>query len=155
VHWTHLPLALAPKPGGPDKDGCWTGCAVDDNGTPTLIYTGVRPEVQCVATSSDDLITWQKHAANRGHAAANATRDGLAEHGNDPSLGSSSIPGDREALPSHHGVQVPRMGYKSLWMLDAALREEGEVAKEQNQTREVAVMEPGQCESTRLHVAAA
>ena len=64
AHWTHLPIALAPTSGGPDKDGCWTGCAVDNNGTPTLIYTGVRPEVQCVATSSDDLITWQKHPAN-------------------------------------------------------------------------------------------
>lgn len=64
AHWTHLPIALAPKPGGPDKDGCWTGCAVDDNGTPTLVYTGVRPQVQCLATSSDDLVTWQKHPAN-------------------------------------------------------------------------------------------
>src|SRR4051812_11081423 len=32
VHWTHLPLALAPTPGGPDEDGCWSGCIVDDAG---------------------------------------------------------------------------------------------------------------------------
>jgi beta-fructofuranosidase len=64
VHWRHLPIALSPTPGGPDKDGCWSGCAVDHDGTPTLIYTGVRPEVQCVATSSDGLLTWRKHPAN-------------------------------------------------------------------------------------------
>jgi beta-fructofuranosidase len=64
VHWTHLPVALAPTPGGPDKDGCFSGCAVADGGVPTLVYTGVRPEVQCLATSADGLITWQKYPAN-------------------------------------------------------------------------------------------
>jgi beta-fructofuranosidase len=64
VHWTHLPIALAPTPGGPDEDGCWSGCAVDDHGVPTLVYTGVMPQVQCVATSTDDLITWEKHSQN-------------------------------------------------------------------------------------------
>ena len=34
VHWEHLPIALSPTPGGPDKDGCWSGCAVDDGGVP-------------------------------------------------------------------------------------------------------------------------
>ncbi len=61
VHWKHLPIALAPTPGGPDWDGCFTGSAVLDNGVPTLIYTGVTPEVQCLATStSDNLLTWKK-----------------------------------------------------------------------------------------------
>jgi beta-fructofuranosidase len=64
VRWRHLPIALAPTPGGPDKDGCFSGCAVDDDGTPTLIYTGVNPEVQCLATSTDDLLTWRKHPGN-------------------------------------------------------------------------------------------
>ncbi len=66
VHWEHLPVALAPTPGGPDADGCWSGCALDDNGTPTLIYTGVRDEAQrpCLATSQDDLLTWQKYPSN-------------------------------------------------------------------------------------------
>lgn len=64
VHWTHLPIALAPMPGGPDRDGCYTGCAVDNDGTPTFVYTGVWPEAQCIATSSDDLITWRRHAGN-------------------------------------------------------------------------------------------
>jgi len=61
VHWEYLPIALAPTPDGVDKDGCWSGCAVNNNGAPTLLYTGVYPQVQCIATSSDDLLTWQKH----------------------------------------------------------------------------------------------
>ena len=64
VHWVHLPIALAPTPGGPDKDGVFSGCAVDNDGVPTLIYTGVYPEVQCIATSDDDMITWEKYAGN-------------------------------------------------------------------------------------------
>ncbi|NDJ75207.1 MAG: glycoside hydrolase family 32 protein [Chloroflexi bacterium] len=65
VHWQHLPLALTPSPDGPDKDGCWSGCAVDHDGVPTLLYTGVWPEVQCLATSiDDDLRTWQRHPQN-------------------------------------------------------------------------------------------
>jgi beta-fructofuranosidase len=64
VHWRDLPLALTPTPGGFDKEGCWSGCAVDNNGVPTLVYTGVFPEVQIVATSADNLLTWDKHTAN-------------------------------------------------------------------------------------------
>ena len=64
IHWKHLPVALAPTPGGADKDGVFSGCAVDNNGVPTLIYTGTKPEVQCVATSSDGLHTWKKHEGN-------------------------------------------------------------------------------------------
>ncbi len=63
IHWQHLPIALAPTPDGPDADGCWSGCAVDDHGTPTLIYTGFRlPELQqpCLAVSDDGLLTWRK-----------------------------------------------------------------------------------------------
>jgi beta-fructofuranosidase len=77
IHWEHLPVALAPTPGGYDADGCFTGSAVDDFGTPTFIYTGVTNasperatlrdgrhtfrEVQCLATSRDPLLrTWTK-----------------------------------------------------------------------------------------------
>ena len=63
VHWEMLPIALTPTPGGPDKDGCWTGCAVEKDGLFHILYTGVHPQVQCLATSSD-LITWEKHAGN-------------------------------------------------------------------------------------------
>jgi beta-fructofuranosidase len=64
VHWKHLPIALAPTPGGPDKDGCWSGCAVVDGGVPTILYTGVFPQVQCLARGDDEMITWRKFAAN-------------------------------------------------------------------------------------------
>jgi len=64
VHWKHLPVALAPTPGGPDKDGCWSGCAVDDRGVPTIVYTGVFPQVQCIARSDDGMMTWRKYAGN-------------------------------------------------------------------------------------------
>jgi beta-fructofuranosidase len=77
IHWRHLPIALAPTPGWDDADGCFTGSAVDDNGTPAILYTGVKSvvpelatlrdgqhnfrEVQCLATSTDpQLRTWTK-----------------------------------------------------------------------------------------------
>ncbi|HXT25028.1 MAG TPA: glycoside hydrolase family 32 protein [Candidatus Eisenbacteria bacterium] len=77
IHWRHLPIALAPTPGWDDADGCFTGSAVDDNGTATILYTGVKSvapqsatlrdgahnfrEVQCLATSTDaQLRTWSK-----------------------------------------------------------------------------------------------
>jgi beta-fructofuranosidase len=68
VHWRDLPVALAPTPGGPDQDGVYSGCALDHDGVPTLMYTGVRPQVQCIAEPVDpadaDLVAWRKHPAN-------------------------------------------------------------------------------------------
>lgn len=66
VHWEHLPIALAPEPGTPDEDGCYSGVAVDDGGVPTLVYSGNRKGAQraCLATSTDGLLTWQKHPDN-------------------------------------------------------------------------------------------
>jgi len=77
IHWRHLPVALTPTPGWDDADGCFTGSAVDDHGTATILYTGVKSvakeratlrdghnnfrEVQCLATSTDpQLRTWTK-----------------------------------------------------------------------------------------------
>lgn len=69
VRWEHLPVALTPTPDAPDEVGCFSGCAVDNDGVPTLMYTGIqgdRPyrETQCLATSADGLRTWQPHAGN-------------------------------------------------------------------------------------------
>jgi beta-fructofuranosidase len=64
VHWQDWPIALTPSPGEHDEAGCWSGCAVNNHGVPTLLYTGVEPQVVCAATSSDELRTWQKHPAN-------------------------------------------------------------------------------------------
>ena len=71
VHWADMPIALAPTPGGPDEDGCWSGCAIDNGGFPTILYTGVqgdynlpRSQRVCLATSDDDLLRWRKHPGN-------------------------------------------------------------------------------------------
>ncbi len=80
VHWTRLPIALAPTPGGPDAQGCFTGTAVLDHGRPTFLYTGVQNavraestlidpntsmrETQCLAVATDDTLgTWKKLSA--------------------------------------------------------------------------------------------
>ncbi len=77
VHWHHEPIALAPTPGGPDSEGCFSGSAVVFDGKPTIIYTGVQNappaettlhdgndklrETQMLATAEDDeLLHWKK-----------------------------------------------------------------------------------------------
>ncbi|MCW5962468.1 MAG: glycoside hydrolase family 32 protein [Bryobacterales bacterium] len=65
LQWRHFPIALAPTPGGYDKDGVFSGCMVVDGESPTLIYTGTQPEVQAIATSSHPrLETWSKWEGN-------------------------------------------------------------------------------------------
>jgi beta-fructofuranosidase len=77
IHWRDLPVALAPEVGGPDESGCWSGCAVLDDGKLKLIYTGSRDydpitdkadASVCLAESADFVhfskrgcvITWPK-----------------------------------------------------------------------------------------------
>jgi beta-fructofuranosidase len=77
VHWHREPIALAPTPGGPDAQGCWTGTAALVDGKPTFLYTGVvnsQPdhatlrdgstylrESVCMAIAEDDaLLHWRK-----------------------------------------------------------------------------------------------
>jgi beta-fructofuranosidase len=67
AHWQHRPIALAPTPGMADGDHVFSGCAVNDHGTPTFLYTGVVGQVQlpCLATASDDsLDSWVKYPHN-------------------------------------------------------------------------------------------
>jgi beta-fructofuranosidase len=66
VHWSHLPLALTPTPGTADEHGCWSGCTVNHDGTPSVIYTGLQEgeQLPCLAASDDDLFTWKKHPDN-------------------------------------------------------------------------------------------
>jgi beta-fructofuranosidase len=78
IRWQHEPIAISPTPGGPDRDGVFSGSAVLDDGKPTVIYTAVAPpasdgeatlrdgahtwrETQCLAVAQDDdLRTWKK-----------------------------------------------------------------------------------------------
>lgn len=95
IRWQHQPIALAPDTPY-DKDGCFSGCAVDDNGVLTLIYTGhvwlgepgddsqVR-EVQCLATSEDGL-GFVKHGP------VLAAPDGI-QHFRDPKSGARTANG--------------------------------------------------------------
>jgi beta-fructofuranosidase len=70
VTWTRHRFALTPEPGGPDADGCWSGCARVVGGRPAIYYTGVvgegddRIESVCRAWGSDDMLRWQRDDAN-------------------------------------------------------------------------------------------
>ena len=62
VHWTDLPVAISPTPGGPDRDGCWSGPIVIVDGVPTAVYYG-NPAGICIAQShpADPLLIQQPH----------------------------------------------------------------------------------------------
>lgn len=91
VHWRDLPIAIAPTPGTVDEFGVFSGCAFDHDGTPTVLYTGVRLnadrariELPCLATSQDDdLVTWDKYRDNPVIASPPADVDalGFRDHG--------------------------------------------------------------------------
>ncbi len=59
VHWRDRPVAMAPDPTGPDRDGCWSGCAVAVDGDVYALYTGGRDGWQrpCLARATDDDLT--------------------------------------------------------------------------------------------------
>lgn len=71
VSWESQPVALSPLGAGSDADGIWSGCVVDDQGTPTAVYTGVRslgpdrwePHV-CLARGDASMETWTRDPAN-------------------------------------------------------------------------------------------
>ncbi|WP_062353108.1 glycoside hydrolase family 32 protein [Bacillus kwashiorkori] len=64
VHWAHLPVAIAPSEDY-DKDGCFSGSAIEKDGKLYLHYTGHTwtgdnpdvdlKQVQCVAVSEDGI----------------------------------------------------------------------------------------------------
>lgn len=61
IRWQHEPIALSPTPGGPDRDGVFSGSAVLENGKPTIIYTGVAPPTaEFQATLRDGVHTWRE-----------------------------------------------------------------------------------------------
>ncbi|MEA2255042.1 MAG: beta-fructofuranosidase [Solirubrobacteraceae bacterium] len=70
VTWTRRRPALVPEQGGPDADGCWSGCTRIVDGRPAIYYTGVvgedeaRVESVCRAWGSEDLLSWERDAGN-------------------------------------------------------------------------------------------
>lgn len=66
VNWQDRPIALTPDADGPDRDGCWSGVLVDDDGVPTIVYSGHAGDVQlpCLAIGDSTLDTWTKDPAN-------------------------------------------------------------------------------------------
>lgn len=60
VHWRDQPVALHPTPDGPDKDGCFSGSAVLVGGRIKLFYTGVNPQVQCIANGDVTHTTFKR-----------------------------------------------------------------------------------------------
>ena len=66
VSWTDQPIALTPTAAGPDRDGCWSGVLVDDNGTPTIVYSAHDGDRQLpsLAFGDSSLTTWTKYDGN-------------------------------------------------------------------------------------------
>ena len=83
-NWADHPLALEPSPDGPDRDGCWSGCAVVHQGTPHLLYTG---------------------SARAGDAAVPGRR---RRPGPDPLVPRPAEPGDRRLAARAGRHRVPR-----------------------------------------------
>ncbi|GFW26959.1 sucrose-6-phosphate hydrolase [Trichonephila clavipes] len=72
IEWEHLPEGISPSI-EEDKDGCFSGSAVDDSGVLTLLYTGNvfledghLQQVTCLATSND-TIHFTKHGMVLDH----------------------------------------------------------------------------------------
>jgi beta-fructofuranosidase len=65
IHWELLPVALAPTPGGDDKDGVWSGNAVSHDGRLTAFYSARHDDrwhqPVTSAVSVDGGTTFTKH----------------------------------------------------------------------------------------------
>ncbi len=68
IHWQDHPLALKPEAHTGDENGCFSGCVVVDDGTPTAVYTGFKhftdTPVMLARSEDPDLITWEKNPHN-------------------------------------------------------------------------------------------
>lgn len=73
AHWEHLPIALTPAYEQGEQH-CFSGCCVNDNGTPTIFYTSIggrlglanvwRGAQQWKARGDPALIHWQRGQDN-------------------------------------------------------------------------------------------
>ena len=66
LRWRQEPIALAPRAGGPDERGCFSGCLVDEDGTPTAVYTAITHTNYtgvALATSDRAAVSWVQEDA--------------------------------------------------------------------------------------------
>lgn len=63
MHWKRLPEALFPDMPY-DKDGVFSGCCTVLSGLPHILYTGVQPQVQCLAIGNEDASAFTKYEGN-------------------------------------------------------------------------------------------
>lgn len=81
--WEQHPVALRPRPDGPDAHGCWSGCAVLDRGLPVLLYSAVRDtsgrsEVVLARPQDPELTSWRPDPDPRPVVGMPTAADGLA-----------------------------------------------------------------------------
>jgi len=106
VHWRHLPVALAPTPGGPDAGGCFSGTALSDGGRVAMLYTGVVPAPEGQATIRDGV-----HSLRESQCLAFGVGSGLTAWTKDATPVIASPPaglevtGFRDPAPWRHGDQ--------------------------------------------------
>lgn len=92
ITWEHLPVALAPDQPY-DKDGCFSGTAIEKDGKLYLMYTGHilgekeedTRQVQCVAVSSDG-INFEKVEQNPVLTEADLPSNALPQDFRDPKV---------------------------------------------------------------------
>lgn len=90
IHWEDLPVALEPTEDY-EKDGCFSGSAIEKDGKLYLMYTGHynrngrRREVQCIASSSDG-IHFEKHPNNPVISELELGDHGMIEEFRDPKV---------------------------------------------------------------------
>ena len=64
VHWSDLPIALAPTPGTCDEKGCWSGTSLVEEDRVIANYHAHQGG-NCIATCSDEmLVSWEKSPTN-------------------------------------------------------------------------------------------
>jgi beta-fructofuranosidase len=66
VTWTEQKVVLTPDAGSYDREGCWSGASMQDNGKAYIMYTGVDggSAQMCIAEGIGDLSTYQKITNN-------------------------------------------------------------------------------------------
>lgn len=90
IHWEELPVALAPDQWY-DKDGCFSGSAIEKDGKLHLMYTGHVVEgdqviqTQCIAVSNNG-VTFEKIATNPVIGEALLGNEGLIQDFRDPKI---------------------------------------------------------------------